>query len=619
MCIQKLATMCLGAGMFLSLSCGSNNNNEDQIDDIGNSNSYLQLQPYGVNALKMSSNDKSFQYSFSVKKIGVAKSTCNAKLDIWSETELQLYNEKESTSYQLLPSSLYSISSANLTFAEGISSVDVKVELDPSKVFAEYKNSGKNYVVALTLNSDDVKVRERQNVLILPILFDYPTIRLTTSLQEVSAKGGEVPVFVEATFDYKVDGQKVINPWAFSCDIAVPSDAEELISEYNKVNKTSCQLLPKTNYEIVEMLSFKEGKDLATAKVNIRSEGLEVVNYLLPLRLTNCSNNGVICQDGICYIKVGRTYTNPIISVRSAADPTVIRAQDGYFYLYTTEADQKWVPIYKSKDLVNWEYQRTAFKSATRPTILGGGAFWAPEIRYINGKYVLYFSWAKWGDGSISYTAVATSDSPLGEFPGSKALITNEEFGSNVIDQFYYEDGGKKYMFFGSFNGIFVTELTDDGLSVKRGTDGKPVLKKQVAGRAFEATNIYKKNGYYYLFASINSCCEGVDSKYKVVVGRSQNVLGPYVDKSGKDMLNNSWELVLEGDGKKWYGPGHNAIIVQDDAGTDWMIYHSYMKDASGNVGGRLGMLDRILWENGWPSIKNKVPSESDLIPVFNQ
>lgn len=87
-------------------------------------------------------------------------------------------------------------------------------------------------------------------------------------------------------------------------------------------------------------------------------------------------------------------------------------------------------------------------------------------------------------------------------------------------------------------------------------------------------------------------------------MGRSQDLLGPYLDKSGKDMINNAWELVLEGDGQKFFGPGHNSIIVQDDAGTDWMIYHSYVKE-NGEVGGRLGMLDRVLWtEDGWPYIK---------------
>ena len=183
-----------------------------------------------------------------------------------------------------------------------------------------------------------------------------------------------------------------------------------------------------------------------------------------------------------------------------------------------------------------------------------------------------------------------------------------------------YEEDGKKYMFVGSFNGIYVTELTDDGLSVKRGADGKPVLKKQVCGRAFEGTNIYKKGKYYYLFASINNCCpnNGMDSKYKVVVGRSENLLGPYVDRKGKDMLDNSWELVLEGDGETFFGPGHNSIIIPDDAGTDWMIYHSYVKE-NGTVGGRLGMLDRIVWSaDGWPTIKKCVPSKGDLLPVFN-
>ena len=209
-------------------------------------------------------------------------------------------------------------------------------------------------------------------------------------------------------------------------------------------------------------------------------------------------------------------------------------------------------------------------------------------------------------------------DSPLGDFVNSKELLTKEDFGSNCIDQFYYEEDNKKYMFVGSFNGIYVTELTDDGLSVKRNENGTPTLKKQVCGKAFEGTNIYKKNGYYYLFASINNCCDGERSRYKVVVGRSQDLLGPYLDKSGKDMINNAWELVLEGDGQKFFGPGHNSIIVQDDAGTDWMIYHSYVKE-NGEVGGRLGMLDRVLWtEDGWPYIKNCVPSTSDFLPVFN-
>ncbi|UVQ21800.1 family 43 glycosylhydrolase [Bacteroides thetaiotaomicron] len=426
-----------------------------------------------------------------------------------------------------------------------------------------------------------------------------------------------IPVSIGATLDYTVDGVSTTNPWDFVCSFVVPSNAEELVAEYNKVYKTSYQLLPVSNYDLGEGVTFKAGENQANGEITIKREGMAVVNYLLPLQLGHCSNESIICRDEVCYLQVGRTYTNPIISDKSVPDPSVIRAKDGYFYLYATQTKTYWMPVYRSKDLVNWEYQGTAFNKATEPDLPGGGAFWAPEIRFLNGKYVLYYSWAKMNGADISYTAVAVGDTPMGPFPDSKELIGNKEFGSNCIDQFYYEEDGKKYMFFGSFKGIYVTELEDDGLTVKLGNDGKPTLKKQVCGNAFEGTNIYKKGKYYYLFASIGSCCNGVNASYQVVVGRSENLLGPYVDKDGKDMLKNNWELVLEGDGQKWIGPGHNSIIIQDDEGTDWMIYHSYLKK-DGEVGGRLGMLDRVLWtDNGWPYIRNCVPSNSELIPVF--
>lgn len=605
-------------GILLLLSCGSDNN--APADDSGNTtNHYLQLQPNGLNAIKVSCTEENFAFPFQIKVVGNGVNhSFKAQINTWSEDELKVYNNKEKTSYILLPSSLYSLTSTEVSFKEGVSTMDVEVKFNPSKVFTEFREKGVEYVIALKLSSDEVQVRDSQSKMLLGISFDYPIVGFTASVAEVSVNKDLIPVSIGAILDYTVDGVSAVNPWDFVCNFAVPSNAEELVAEYNKIYKTSYQLLPASNYDLGEGVSFKAGETQANGEITVRREGMAIVNYLLPLKLGKCTNEGVACRDEICYLKIGRTFTNPIISDTSAADPTVIRAQDGYFYLYATQTDKLWVPIYRSKDLVNWEYQKTAFRNATKPNIPGGGAFWAPEIRYINNKYVLYFSWAEWGNGGNSYTAVATSDSPLGDFPDSKALITNDEFGSNVIDQFYYEDGGKKYMFFGSFNGIFVTELTDDGLSVKRDGDGNPVLKKQVCGRAFEATNIYKKGRYYYLFASIGSCCNGINASYQVVVGRSENILGPYVDKDGKDMLNNNWELVLEGDGQKWIGPGHNSIIIQDDEGTDWMIYHSYMKK-NGGVGGRLGMLDRLQWSSdGWPYIKNCVPSDSDLIPVFN-
>ena len=605
------------AGILLLLSCGSDNN--APIDDPGNTtNYYLQLQPNGLNAIKVSCTEGNFVFPFQIKAVGNGSNQGGeAQINSWSEDELKAYNNKEKISYVLLPSSLYSLTSTEVSFKEGISTMDVEVKFNPSKVFAEFREKTVEYVIALKLSSDKIQVRDSQSRILLSISFDYPTVGLAASAAEVSVNKDLIPVSIGATLDYTVDGVSTTNPWDFVCSFVVPSNAEEFVAEYNKVYKTSYQLLPVSIYDLGEGVTFKAGENQANGEITIKREGMAVVNYLLPLQLGHCSNESIICRDEVCYLQVGRTYTNPIISDKSVPDPSVIRAKDGYFYLYATQTKTYWMPVYRSKDLVNWEYQGTAFNKATEPDLPGGGAFWAPEIRFLNGKYVLYYSWAKMNGADISYTAVAVGDTPMGPFPDSKELIGNKEFGSNCIDQFYYEEDGKKYMFFGSFKGIYVTELEDDGLTVKLGNDGKPTLKKQVCGNAFEGTNIYKKGKYYYLFASIGSCCNGVNASYQVVVGRSENLLGPYVDKDGKDMLKNNWELVLEGDGQKWIGPGHNSIIIQDDEGTDWMIYHSYLKK-DGEVGGRLGMLDRVLWtDNGWPYIRNCVPSNSELIPVF--
>ena len=623
--IREIGLMFLSAGLLLFLSCGSDDTKDVSSEDGDvNSNQYLQVQPNGLNVIKVSSSDVAqVVYPFSVElKGGSASVALTAQLEAWNEKDLEAYNKEEETAYKLLPSSLYSISTPQITLEQGIASKKVEVKFAPDKVFTEFKKNGTEYVIALRLTSSVAKVRKSQSDFLLHISFDYPTVSLVMPSQEISVSKMSMPVSVDATFNCRADGEIKTNPWNFTCTLAVPSNAEELVAKYNEDYKTSYRLLPSANYDLGEGISFKAGENEATGGITVKREGMEAVKYLLPVQLREASHESVALHNEICYFKIGMTYTNPVITFSSAADPTVIRTDEG-FYLYATQTNSYWIPIYFSKDLVNWEFKRSAFRKATRPTedvLPGGGAFWAPEIRYINGKYVLYFSWAKWGDGSISYTAVATSDSPVGDFLNAKPLLITDDFGSNCIDQFYYEEDGKKYMFVGSFNGIYVTELTDDGLSVKRGADGKPVLKKQVCGRAFEGTNIYKKGKYYYLFASINNCCpnNGMDSKYKVVVGRSENLLGPYVDRKGKDMLDNSWELVLEGDGETFFGPGHNSIIIPDDAGTDWMIYHSYVKE-NGTVGGRLGMLDRIVWSaDGWPTIKKCVPSKGDLLPVFN-
>jgi arabinan endo-1,5-alpha-L-arabinosidase len=301
-------------------------------------------------------------------------------------------------------------------------------------------------------------------------------------------------------------------------------------------------------------------------------------------------------------------YRNPVVQ-RSVPDPTVIRVSDGSFYLYGTE-DVRNIPIYQSTDLVNWTYKATAFSDNTRPTFEPNGGLWAPDINYINGKYVLYYSMSVWGGEWTCGIGVSVADRPVGPFTDRGELIRSNVIDvQNSIDPNYVEDGDRKYLFWGSFRGIYGIELTDDGLQLREGSE-----KRQVAGTAYEAVYIHRRGNYYYMFASIGSCCEGLNSTYTLVVGRSSDLWGPYTDKQGKPMMQNNHETVIS-KSKDFVGVGHCSEIVRDDAGNDWILYHGYCMDNP--QGRRQVFLDKIVWVNDWPTVAGGIPSTEADIPVF--
>lgn len=302
-------------------------------------------------------------------------------------------------------------------------------------------------------------------------------------------------------------------------------------------------------------------------------------------------------------------YKNPVIET-SAPDPTVIRAEDGSFYLYATE-DIHNVPIFHSLNLADWKQVGTAFTDTSRPKWFPKGGIWAPDIQRVNGKYYLYYSKSVWGGEWDAGIGLAISNSPSGPFTDQGCLFTSKQIGiQNCIDPFYIEEGGKKYLFFGSFRGIYGVELTNDGLHIKQGS--KP---QKIAGTFMEATNIKRKGGFYYLFGSSGTCCEGVRSTYKVTVGRSRNLFGPYVDKSGKSLLDNHYEVLLNKN-NSIIGPGHNSSLVTDDKGNDYMIYHGFK--STDPDAGRMVWLSRIVWADGWPLVVDNSDSNEDTLPSIS-
>ena len=304
------------------------------------------------------------------------------------------------------------------------------------------------------------------------------------------------------------------------------------------------------------------------------------------------------------------TYRNPVVDF-SLPDPSIIKADDGFFYLYATE-DIRHLPIMRSSNLVDWTFVGTAFNKETRPRFEPKGGLWAPDIRKVNGQYVIYYSMSRWGGEWTCGIGVATSDKPEGPFTDRGMMFRSNGIGvKNSIDPCFVEEpDGRKYLFWGSFRGIYYIELTADGMAVKPGE--KP---RQIAGTAYEATFIHKRGGYYYLFASIGSCCEGTRSTYTTVVGRSKSLFGPYTDRKGRSMMDNHHEVLIHKNGQ-FVGTGHNSGLVTDDEGNDWVLYHAYR--ASDPDKGRVLLLDKVNWTaDGWPVVEGQEPADEAPAPVF--
>lgn len=306
-------------------------------------------------------------------------------------------------------------------------------------------------------------------------------------------------------------------------------------------------------------------------------------------------------------------------------DPVVIEEKDGSgFYALTTGPG---IVVWNSKDLLHWERIGRVFDQAVPPfareRIAGARAIWAPDIVYLNGKYLLYYSVSTFGgQRSLIGLAVNKTLNPksddykwesvgivLESAPGSDQYKATDY---NAIDSaLFIDDDGKAYLFWGSYwTGIKAVEVDPKtGLPFEYEKDRKDDLKVptnyvHIATRsseskttAVEAPFVVKHGKYYYLFVSWDGCCDFENSTYKLAIGRSEKPLGPFVDKDGKSLADGGGTLIMQST-KRWKGTGHNGFLRTKDSG-DWLILAAY--DANQPRKGRLTQVRPFYWtEDGW-------------------
>jgi arabinan endo-1,5-alpha-L-arabinosidase len=306
-------------------------------------------------------------------------------------------------------------------------------------------------------------------------------------------------------------------------------------------------------------------------------------------------------------------------------DPSIIR-QNGRYYIFATGMG---VAVWSSSDLVNWKHEAPVFAAppAWATAAIPGfkGHIWAPDISLHDSIYYLYYSVSAFGKNT---SAIGLATNPTLD-PGDPAFqwvdhgkviqsvpgVTNW----NAIDpNLIADEAGTPYLVFGSFwEGLKLVKLTEDRMKVAENLDRLPTLATRkktpdaanppavdgnpvdAGGNAIEAPFIFKHTSYYYLFASIDYCCKGARSDYKMIVGRAKALTGPYLDRPDARLDHGGGTILLAGD-PNWYGVGHNAVANFD--GTDYLVFHGY--DAADPHGRSKLRVEKLSWDAaGWPAV----------------
>jgi arabinan endo-1,5-alpha-L-arabinosidase len=312
-------------------------------------------------------------------------------------------------------------------------------------------------------------------------------------------------------------------------------------------------------------------------------------------------------------------YRNPISRsfADTFADPAVIQAKDGWWYAYSTAdplraGDEPGIMhIARTRNFVDWQYMGTVFDESNRPSwATATSGLWAPDVRYVNGQYVIYFTVTDTtlNAGDDSAIGVATSPSPVGPWtPTDEPVIDprpapGDGFYWTFDPAMFTDVDGQSYLYYGSyFGGVYVTKLSRDGLRA-RGSATQVAINDR-----YEGSYVVRHEGWYYFMGSSANCCAGPATGYSVFSGRSRSPLGPFVDADGFK-LNESrvgGTILVTQNGNRWIGAGHHAIAT-DASGRDHIVYHAldrnkpWLTEPFG-INRRPMLLDRIDWIDGWP------------------
>lgn len=318
-----------------------------------------------------------------------------------------------------------------------------------------------------------------------------------------------------------------------------------------------------------------------------------------------------------------RPYRRPAAFVTDTVmvhDP-VMAWENGTYYLFSTGNGLQWAT---SRDRQTWVVQSTPFieqiPAWTRDSVPGFHSHvWAPDVIRWHDRWWLAYSCSTFGKNT-SAIGLLTADRLNGQWRDEGCLVASREHRDqwNAIDPAFVVDRQDQlWLSWGSFwDGIQMARVATDATGIVKSTQktiarrvalrdtlrAEPNPTSRFAGRnAIEAPFILRHGDYYYLFVSWDYCCRGARSNYRVAVGRSQNVDGPYTDRNGRDMAEGGGDIFLEGDKVNYDAAGHCAAYDLP-TGQTIFVCHGYSTPLNG---ASLLVQRPISWTaDGWPELR---------------
>jgi arabinan endo-1,5-alpha-L-arabinosidase len=289
-----------------------------------------------------------------------------------------------------------------------------------------------------------------------------------------------------------------------------------------------------------------------------------------------------------------------------AHDPVIAKEGDKWYVFHTGSGIQ----IKSSEDGMYWRREKPVFASLPEwakqyVREKDEDSIWAPDISLYKGTYYLYYSVSTFGKNT-SAIGLATNttldpESPEYEWKDRGYVIhstASDDY--NAIDaNLIVDHNGQPWLNFGSFwSGIKLIQLDTATMKPSEGAELLSISSRTEAPNPIEAPFIVYRNGFYYQFVSFDFCCRGVDSTYKIAVGRSTKVTGPYVDKQGVQMMQGGGTVIDSGC-ERWIGPGHCAVYFSGESSI--LVNHAYDSLLEGKPHLQIRPL---YWDaEGWPHV----------------